>query len=286
MKYFCFRFDVDTYRCIKKGVPNLIGLSEKLGVSFTFFINMGKGTSRRIYLKKKFSRIFEPPGEIVHKLSNTKKLGIFDYLATVLFNPQVGSSALKIIESLHRSGQEVGLHGGSNHAEWQYDGPKWPEEKIRLEVSNALERLTNGLPERPVGFSSPGWQGSTKLYNILELLGFEYVADAHGDHLEDIAPAAPSKSLFQVPTNILGEPGGVGYLENLRARGMERGKILDHFRKKLENKNMAVVYDHPCFAGIQELPLVEEMVHIARSLGFHLTTLKDIVRKKRGRLVS
>jgi hypothetical protein len=38
MKYFCFRFDVDTPKCIKKGVPNLISLSKKLDVPFTFFI--------------------------------------------------------------------------------------------------------------------------------------------------------------------------------------------------------------------------------------------------------
>ena len=54
MKYIAFRFDIDTHKCIQVGVPNLIRLATELDTPFTFFINMGRGTSRRNVIKKFF----------------------------------------------------------------------------------------------------------------------------------------------------------------------------------------------------------------------------------------
>ena len=75
MKYFCFRFDVDTPKCIKSGVPNLISLSKKLDVPFTFFINMGRGTSRWSFIKKKISFNGNSTPHRNLKLSNFKNIG-------------------------------------------------------------------------------------------------------------------------------------------------------------------------------------------------------------------
>ena len=277
MKFFCFRFDVDTHRCIKKGVPNLLMLSRRLGVTFTFFINMGKGTSRWIYLKKRISRFKHSPQEKRFKLSNLKKLGAYDYFVTLLLNPTVGSSSPDIIQDAYSSGHEIGLHGGTNHGVWQYEGSEWSEEKIRAEVSKALENLQKLPIEIPVGFSSPGWNGCAKLHRVLESMNFKYVADAHGIELNKIEKVEDGPNLYQVPTNILGEPGGIGYIENLRAQGMDDKEILIRFEGSLEGKKTAVVYEHPCYAGVQELPLVEKMVCSARTLGFRTTTLKNII---------
>ncbi len=278
MKYFCFRFDVDTLRCMKRGVPNLLALSKRLHVPFTFFVNMGRGTSRRLYLKKLFASR-NGTGPTTAKLSNLQKLGWKDFLITALWNPKVGASCPHTLKALAESGNELGLHGGFNHGAWQHDGAGWPVEKIRREVSGALRTLTRHRIAAPAGFASPGWQGSAALNRVLPTLGFHYVADRKGSQWEAMTPAGSPEKLWQVPTNILGEPGGVGYVEHLRAEGKDDAAILDDFAGRLADKNIAVVYEHPGYAGVQELPLIEAMIVKAQSLGFTVTTLKDIVRR-------
>ena len=52
-KKVAFRFDVDTLKCIKYGVPKLVNISEKNNVSFTFFMNFGKSIDRKEAFKNK-----------------------------------------------------------------------------------------------------------------------------------------------------------------------------------------------------------------------------------------
>jgi peptidoglycan/xylan/chitin deacetylase (PgdA/CDA1 family) len=279
MKYFCFRFDVDTPKCIKKGVPNLISLSKKLDVPFTFFINMGRGTSRWSFIKKIIPFGSKSIPHTTFKLSNLKKLGLWDYFIMALFNPQVGNSHPHIIKSLKKAGHEVGLHGGSNHGEWQNESHSWGNQKIFKEIIPALNSLTKFLGERPLGFSSPGWCGSNDLNTILESLDFYYVADAHGENLKTITYAQNASNLLQIPTNILGN-GGVAYLENLRAKKMDDQAILNDFSSKLEKRTFAVLYDHPYYAGIQELPMLKMLINIVKSKGFQIVTLKTLTEKR------
>jgi peptidoglycan/xylan/chitin deacetylase (PgdA/CDA1 family) len=179
---------------------------------------------------------------------------------------------------LKKAGHEVGLHGGSNHGEWQNESHSWGNQKIFKEIIPALNSLTKFLGERPLGFSSPGWCGSNDLNTILESLDFYYVADAHGENLKTITYAQNASNLLQIPTNILGN-GGVAYLENLRAKKMDDQAILNDFSSKLEKRTFAVLYDHPYYAGIQELPMLKMMIDIVKSKGFQIVTLKTLVEK-------
>ena len=141
MKYFCFRFDVDTPKCIKSGVPNLISLSKELDVPFTFFINMGRGTSRWSFIKKKISFNGNATPHRTLKLSNLKKLGLWNYFFMAFMNPQVGNTHPDIIQALKKADHEVGLHGGSNHGEWQNESHTWGRKKILEEIMPALDSV-------------------------------------------------------------------------------------------------------------------------------------------------
>ena len=285
MKYFCLRFDVDTPRCIKKGVPNLIRLSKILDVPFTFFINMGHGTSRWSFIKKMLPFRSKSITQTPEKLSNLKKLGLWDYIVMALINPQVGNSHPDIIKSLKKAGHEVGLHGGLNHGEWQNESHSWEKQKFFKEIIPALDSLTQFLGEKPLGFSSPGWCGSNDLNAILESLDFHYVADAYGENLKKITSVKNEFKLLQVPTNILGD-GGVAYLESLRAKNMDDNAIIKDFSSKLDERVFAVLYDHPYYAGIQELSIMESIINLARSKGFQIVTLKTLVEKRNLQAIS
>ena len=276
-KVICFRFDVDTYLCAGRDVPNLVELANKLDVKFTFFFNMGRGIDYKSYFSKKRMQSHAPSGK---KLSNFDKLGLFGYLKTAILNPYVGKSYKHLVKAAQVAGHEIGLHGGKNHGAWMAQGKLWSEEKIKNEIEWGLHALGEANVEEITSFSSPGWQGSTSLQNILASKGFTVVADEYGRGLEKVTKLRSCEhTLYSVPTNLVGEPSGIGYIENMRARQMDDAAILYQFRSDLNNINtLAIMYDHPYFAGIRELRMIETMIGIARDLNFSFATFNEVVK--------
>ena len=84
-KKIAIRFDIDTVKCIKFGVPKLVSISKKHNVKFTFFMNFGKSVNRKIIFQRKNNS---------YLISSTKlptliKLGVINYLLTILENPKL-----------------------------------------------------------------------------------------------------------------------------------------------------------------------------------------------------
>lgn len=278
---FCFRFDVDTHRCVREGVPALLDLAAGLDVGFTFFVNMGRGVSRAEALRRRLL-----PGDgappSADKLSPFRKLGPVGSAVAALLNPEVGAGHTEVLGRARDEGHELGLHGGSNHAVWQARAHGWGPDRVEREVRAGLEPLRRLLGGTPAGFSSPGWVTPEGLPAALAELGFGYLADEHGRG-EGVGRAPGAPELATVHTNLTGEPGGVAYIEHLRARGLDARQILDDFVRRLGTvRSLAVAYDHPCWAGVRDLELVAAMVRTARERGFRTTTLGEAVRSHRG----
>lgn len=278
-KLFCFRFDVDTESCIRIGMPRLMELAKKLDVRFTFFVNMGRAVSRRASLVFLVKRFFDQSQrrnpEPVSKLSSVTKLGMTEFLKTALLNPRVGLSHIPVIRHAKSRGHEIGLHGGRNHGEWMKEIHKWPAARIHHEVETGLQWLHRASIGNPKSFSSPGWQSDERLGSILSNLGFTNICDHYGEN----SPAAivdRQIGIVKIGTNLVGEPGGVGYLEWHRAKGHDDHQILEHVGAILKGKNIAIVYDHPVFAGIKDIAMVEKIIRYVRSMGYAITTIGDI----------
>lgn len=276
-RYFCFRFDVDTHRCVRKGVPRLLELSARIGTPFTFFVNMGRAVARTRLLPK-LSGGADRESDTAAKLPARVKLGSWDALLAVLLNPRVGGGAPRTLEEMLAGDHEIGLHGGANHAAWQAAADRWPPRRLEAEVSRALGEVVEATGRRPAGFASPGWTSPAALPPILEELGFRYVADAHGPGSPALARPPECRRLVSVRTNICGEPGGVAYIEHLRARGFDDREVREHFRGRLRSAGrLAVVYGHPYFAGVREIDLVEDLVAMAADAGYRVVRLEDAV---------
>lgn len=272
MNIFCFRLDVDTHVCVR-GMENLLQLgSDNPRIRFTAFFNMGKAVSRRHSL----SELFGKPGHprTTPQLTSLQRIGWQGVAVAGLFNPFVASPHSDLLRRTRDQGHEVGLHGGTNHATWQREAGTWSEARIRREVEWGVSRLSDALAGPVSGFASPGWTTSPFLSAVLREFGFRYLADHHAPEAETLGFDG-SHALYHVPTNMTGEPGGVGYIENLRARGLTDLQILDHFRSELKQRRLAVVYDHPGYLGIKALSLAREMFEIAGDLGFEILTMEN-----------
>lgn len=271
------RFDVDTEACMVEGVPRLLDLADRLGVRFTFFFNMGRAVSRRRMLSGLLGRGASSRPSAA-KLSPLQKLGVRGYLRTALLNPLVGAAHPEILREAHERGHEVGLHGGSNHACWQAEGTAWDERRLAQEVEYGLAALRQaGVPTTL--FSSPGWQGSPALNRVLANKGFRLVADAHGRRRDALVRKDPASGLIEVSTNLLGEPGGVGYLEHLYASGGTMTVAI----AALAESEVSVAYDHPVFAGGRGMGLLERLLDVVREQGFSIVTLGRLAEGVIGR---
>lgn len=278
MRRVCFRFDVDTHRCLKVGVPALREIARRTGVPFSFLVNMGRSTSRLMAvasLVRGGRAARRSTEQSVLRLPTLRKLGVRGVAEVLVANPLVGARGTAEIRRLVEAGHEVGLHGGRNHRVWQQRATGWPESRVRDELAWGLDRLATAGVAGPVGFSSPGWTRPDGLASNAGPLGISYVADIHDPAREGVDVSGP---VAEVVTNIVGEPGGVGYLEWMRASGAGDDEIVADLVDRLRRvRSSAVVYDHPYWAGVHEADLVERLVHTARAEGFEVCTLATMV---------
>jgi peptidoglycan/xylan/chitin deacetylase (PgdA/CDA1 family) len=282
-RLFAMRFDVDTHRCLTHGAPPLLALGRLLGARFTFFVSMGRLADRARSLRGALGGAGEPPpGPAPAKLPLRRKLGAADLVRVALCNPRAGVAHPRRVAELHEAGHEVGLHGGRSHRGWQSGAPGWDERRVADEVRWGLARLLEtGVPD-PGGFSSPGWAGSPVVNRVLAGHGFRYVADRHGAGSGRVEPAEGAPGLVDVPTSILGEPGGVGYLEWHRAQGHDDACVIADFRARLRAvEGPAVAYDHPFWVGVHDLALLARLLEVAREEGRTVVTLAEVARAGR-----
>lgn len=278
MRTLCIRFDIDTPTCLHEGVPRLLDLGDRLGIRFTFFLSVGRAVSRPRALARMLtrSRTHAPRAA---GYSSMRKLGIARYVKLASLNPEIGRSAPAIVARMSREA-EVGLHGGRNHDTWQHAAHTWSSQRVADELDWALAWLTEqGVGV--LGFSSPGWNQPSGLSPLLQARGFLYRADRHGPELDGGLAEGPG--FFNLATNLVGEPGGVAYLEHMRARGSSDRDILEAFRMSLRKVgDRAVLYDHPYYAGLHAIDLLEQMVAVAADEGRTLVTMADVARELSG----
>lgn len=270
-----FRFDVDTHRCLTKGTPALRAIAARHGVPFTFFVNMGRATSRRRVLNA-LARPGKTAGNVtsVRHLGSLRKLGFIDTARIILMNPYVGSAHRDELERIRAAGHELGLHGGRNHREWQDFAAQWSEAEVAAELVWGMNTLRHVVAE-PIGFASPTWAHSRHLTSLAATHQISYLADDHGQDRDGVRRINGTVS---VATNILGEPGGVGYLEWHRAQHHNDQAILTDFHRRLDTiEDLAVMYDHPFWAGVADRTLTEMLVASARKAGIEIVTLHDAV---------
>ncbi len=224
--------------------------------------------------------------EIFNKTSNVKasyqrerfsmyyKLGLFNSIRAILLNPMIGAKYHEILKKVIENGNELGLHGGRNHATWEKNSSKWTEKQLHNEIAYGLDQFElQNLPQ-PISFASPCWKSPKNLDNILKNLNFKIVANQKltYNHLEK-----GNKNINQFPTNVVGKNREIGFIENLRALGYSTEEIILEFSKQLDNEEpFKMVFDHPFYAGIHELQTVAAMIQKAKEKGYIIDSLKNI----------
>lgn len=271
------RFDIDTITCIKQGVPSLLHFADRNHVPLSFFANVGRAVNWSGVFKSRLS-----PGEQEAKralsLGALKKLGWKDLLKTVFLDPEVGSIGSTELLLIEKERHDLGLHGGRNHSAWHHHAPNWSDGRLRSEVAWGVERMCSMGLKSPTMFASPGFTHPVGLPKVLKELGFKLIADFHGWGLNSSDVRPHNENVLQVATGMLGEPGGVGFLESLVARGVDERLVRKTIKPFVEADDTFVMYDHPCFGGVAGLDMLQAIVSYWKSEGGQFCSMSDLIR--------
>ena len=241
-KKVAFRFDIDTLKCIKYGVPRLVNISKKNEVKFTFFMNFGKSIDRKIIFQRKNNSYLNSST----KLPTIKKLGIINYLLTILVNPNLNRYSDQI-NQLSNSENEIGLHGGLNHGTWQLNGENFPLSKVKNEIEFGLLNAKK-YNIKFHGFTSPGMTSNKFLPKVLNENNFSYISDTfenQNEH-EHNERKLILKGIKNIDVNIIGKDG-VGYFEYNLAKNNSPKEIMENLYDHIMNSesDTFILYDHP-----------------------------------------
>lgn len=274
-KYLCFRFDIDTHICLKSGVPKLLEVFEYHNCHCTFFVSMGRAFKRSYFISEKISNTISPKFSTPNEnFSMFYKLGALNSLKIFFLNPLIGGNYHRMLKKVIATGNELGLHGGRNHATWEFDSYKWTEEQLRDEIQYGLNQFEIQKLPKPMSFASPCWKSPEILNKLLEELDFTIVANQHATY-NYLNPVENTISKF--PTNVIGQNREIGFIENFRALGYSTDQILFEFSNQLDAEgNFKMVFDHPFYVGKFEISTIAAMIKIAKSKGYTIESLKNI----------
>ncbi|MCM1182520.1 MAG: polysaccharide deacetylase family protein [Roseburia sp.] len=268
-----FRFDIDSHKCIRDGVPVLLELSKRYDVPFTFYVNVGRAISRVDTICSFFEKRLSTDAE-VKMLSAKQKLGTKDYLYAAIVNPVLGRYKENIL-AISQSKCELGLHGGMNHSHWHMHALQWPYGKIRSDLERALKKMRRIVPEyRPEGFASPGFVTNDVIERVLRDMGFRYSSNRHENNATVVHKAMGDFS--DIGVNLCGEPGGIAFWEYATASGWTDCETIDTFINMVSTHDEVVVFDHPYFVAVQKAKVLEKIINIVIRQGHEIVTMKEL----------
>ena len=176
--FLALKIDVDTLRGTREGVPTLVGLLRKHGISATFLFSLGPDHTGRA-----IKRVFRP-GFVgkVRRTSVVKHYGVRTLLyGTLLPGPDIGRRAADVMQGVRDAGHETGVHCW-DHIRWQ-DGVMQADARWTLdEMRRACERYTDIFREPPRTHGAAGWQMNVHALRCTQHLGFDYCSDGRGTH--------------------------------------------------------------------------------------------------------
>jgi undecaprenyl phosphate-alpha-L-ara4FN deformylase len=171
------KIDVDTHQGLAEGVPRLLQMLEREGVTASFYIAMGPDNSGRALI-----RVFRNRG-FLKKMFRTKAVTTYG-LRTILSGTLLPARPIAlafpaVLRDLRAAGFEVGVHG-YDHVRWQDQIDSLGENGIRQELNDAFEAYRSIMGEAAHAFAAPGWRTNTIASRALDEMRLDYRSDTRG----------------------------------------------------------------------------------------------------------
>lgn len=274
-RLFVFRWDVDHRVCITDGIPRIRSVCRDFGVPNTFFVNLGRSTNLREWVGKGMvrSKAKLADKDAVHLIQKTGWPRFL--LETALARP-VGLRFVPVLQELQHEGHELGLHGGMDHVVWSRRFHELPDHVLEADVQESYGHFVRHFG-KPAGFTSPGFYSDGRVMRMLDRMGFGYDGDAiGGEPRRAVADGRPLRH-WTIPVTLCG-PRTVPFLEHHGARRTPETQVLDELDRHLEERELVVLYGHPCYEGVRDRVLRKVFARVVER-GFRFVTMQAVASR-------
>lgn len=197
MTTLALRIDVDTLRGTLEGVPRLLELLDRHGVSATFFFSLGPDNMGR-----HLWRLLDPTFACKMLRSRAASLYGWNILLAGTFWPgrPIAGAAGHVIQAADGAGHEIGLHAWDHHR-WQMRADRMTLAELQEETRRGFDALASLLGRPPTCSAAAGWKSNALALAAKESFGFRYNSDCRGHCL--FVPMVDGRACtIQVPTTL------------------------------------------------------------------------------------
>ena len=269
---FCVRADVDSLTGLRKGIPKLLGLAERMQVKASVYSIVGwegdfySVLKHRLLGKKRFSM---PHANGIFKPSSPE-------IARMLFFPTPFYKQKEFKEIAER-GHELGVHGFV-HARWN----NLSGIDAEREFGQMIAGFEGVFGKRPESFSAPLEAESREIARLVEKSGFECRSYA-GEKVFLQKLENKGKGVVMVPVTISESKTCQPIIEQLLSEGRTKRQAAEFLKKKIEEKiekkQLASFYIHPEVEALHAFEVLEDVFRHVKELGLKTKTSLEIARK-------
>ena len=167
------KIDVDTYEGMRRGVPKLLKILERLGVKGTFYLSVGPDASGRAILELlRNPRFFK-------KMCRTNAVGLYGLrtalYGTILPSPLIALSFPEIVKEIIAQGHEAQFHAW-DHRRWQDELPRRDIAWISAWFAQGVEGFERLTGQAPTSFGAPAWLVDERVLAIVKSYNFSYLS--------------------------------------------------------------------------------------------------------------
>ncbi len=203
-RHLTLKVDVDTLRGTLEGVPRLLDLFERHGISATFLFSLGRDHTGRA-LKRAFRPGFFAK---VQRTSVVEHYGIRTLLyGTLLPGPDIGARGADVMRETAGRGHEAGIHTW-DHTLWQDNVRRRSARWTWRQMTRAHDRFVDVFGHAPSTHGAAGWQINDDALRQLDTWGMRYASDGRvADDEADrgaFRPVAGGRALdcIQIPSTL------------------------------------------------------------------------------------
>lgn len=264
------KVDVDTFRGLKEGVPNLLEIFRRHAVRTSFYFSLGPDHSgraiRRVFTRKGFLK----------KMLRTRAVSMYGFktvlYGTLLPAPVIGERLPGVLRAVRDAGHEVGIHAW-DHVEWHDRLDRMSPEEIEGEFRKAADCFESAIGFPATSFAAAAWQANAHSLEMLDRQNLLYHSDSRGTHPYYPRIGGRVFKTLEIPTTlptadeILGTPG------------VDSNTLADVLLLRMRPGAINILTVHAEVEGMGYRAALERLLEKALSRGIRCEALETIARE-------